>query len=351
MNIVALGAAFIWAMISIYTILGGIDFGSSFWRWYFSRRKNWEAEEVAHSFVSPTWELVNSFLVLIPVAIVGLFPGAAYAYGSILLIPASMVLGLLILRGAYWQFGYASEQKRGPIIWVVGLTGLILPGLFATILGLSQGGYVSRGTQGAYVLPLAKFLFSPQVLVFLAFGILMALYLSALFLAQYAKQAGSLETFAAFRRSAQWVGPLSAVSGILAIVSSMHGQLDMSHRLVTWWPILGLSFVMFLVGYAGLFRPVGMTKVRMSLWATVIQLVLAQIAYGCAHYPYVLYPYLTFSDAASNHSMFVTTLVIFVAGFALLAPGFYLFRSLFIKDVQSVVSQTASRGTVTPKRG
>lgn len=351
MNTVALGATFIWVMVSIYTILGGIDFGSSFWRWYFSRRKNWEAEELAHAFVSPTWELVNSFLVLIPVAIVGLFPGAAYAYGSILLIPASMVLGLLILRGAYWQFGYASEQKHSAIIWVVGLTGLILPGLFATILGLSQGGYVGKGTQGAYVLPFAKFLFSPQVLLFLMFGILMALYLSALFLGQYAKQAGSLEALTAFRHSAKWVGPLSAMSGILSIVSSVHGQLDISHRLLTWWPLLGLSFVMFVVGYAGLFRPVETSRTRMSLWATVIQLILAQIAYGSAHYPYVLYPYLTFPDTVSNSSMFVTTLVIFVGGFVLLAPGFYVFRNLFIKDVKPLVSQSASRGTVAPKRG
>ena len=80
-----------------------------------------------------------------------------------------------------------------------------------TILGLSQGVCRQRNPWGLCVLPFAKFQFSPHVLVFLVFGILMALYLSALFLAQYAKQAGSLETFAAFRRSAQWVGPLSAV--------------------------------------------------------------------------------------------------------------------------------------------
>ncbi|MCL6633716.1 MAG: cytochrome d ubiquinol oxidase subunit II [Alicyclobacillus herbarius] len=338
MNLVPIGTEFIWIMIFVYAILGAIDFGASFWRWRFSLTGNWEAADIAQKFVSPTWELVNSFLALVPVALVGLFPGAASAYGEVLLIPAFLVLALLILRGAYWQFGYASTRKDNRTIWVVGITGLILPGLFTTILALSQGGYVAKARDGSYTLPMGKFLLSPDVIVFFLFGLTMSLYLSALFLTQYAKRADNLAAYQAFRKSAINMGPFSLVTGFLVLVITEPGQLDISHRLIPWWPLLTVSFLAFLFGYAWLIKNTTPGRPGVSLWATIVQLVCAQIAYGAAHYPYALYPYLTFRSAASNPSMFVTTLIVFIAGFILLAPGFILFRRLFITDVKYSVS-------------
>ncbi|MDA6082971.1 cytochrome d ubiquinol oxidase subunit II, partial [Escherichia coli] len=67
---------------------------------YFNRPKI-KAANVANRYLSPTWEVTNTFIVAIVVAVYSLFPTAAYTLGTVLLIPGSIILLLLAIRSAF----------------------------------------------------------------------------------------------------------------------------------------------------------------------------------------------------------------------------------------------------------
>lgn len=341
MNLIQIGAGLIWLFVFVYAVLGAIDFGSSFWRWYFLRRGNWLAQTVADTYVSPTWEFINSFLILIPVTMTGLFPKAVFAYGTILLVPATLLLTLIALRGAYWQFGYASRNKRNQTATVVGLTGLLLPGVFLSILALSQGGYVYE-LGGTLHIMLLRFFTSPQVYVFILFGILLALNLSALFLARYAYLGHQWMAYEAFRRKALLLGPMSLLFGIGALIlRNGPSSMDFMSNLVTWWPLAVLSLGAFVVSLIALLAKNGQVPGRqgrpqLALGAALVQLIVAHFAYGAVHSGYWLYPFVRIAQSASSMTMFKETLWVLAFGSVLLVPGVLWFRRLFIADSKYV---------------
>lgn len=338
MTLINFGAALVWLFVLVYGILGAIDFGSSYWRWVFNRRGDWNAEAVAKNYVSPTWELINAFLVLIPVTLVGLFPGAVSTYGTVLLVPATLLLALLALRGAYWQFGYASQNRQNQTILVVGVTGLLLPGVLSSLLALSQGGFVDV-VKGTFHLELTRFFLSPVVYLYILFGISLALYVSAMFLSRYAYFSRQYAAFKAYRRQALWAGPVSLMVGVAATTTASGGSLNMLPRMMQWSPLLAVSLSAFAVAYAAVFRAgrvkksrVGLRLLNVSMVSTLVQLATAHFTYGLAHSDYWLYPYIQFASAASNPVMFRETLIVLAAGTIVLLPGFLWFRHLFITD-------------------
>jgi cytochrome bd ubiquinol oxidase subunit II len=348
MTLIDFGAAVIWLFVLVYGILGAIDFGSSYWRWFFNRRGDWNAEAVARNYVSPTWELINAFLVLIPVTLVGLFPGAVFTYGTVLLVPATLLLALLALRGAYWQFGYASPHRQNQTVLVVGITGLILPGVLTSLLPLSQGGFV-EAVQGTYHLDLSRFFLSPVVYLYILFGISLALYVSAMFLSRYAYFSHQYAAYNVYRRQTLWAGPVSLLIGVAATATAFGGSLHMLPRMMQWWPLLVLSLIAFVIAYganvwAGRLRKsrLGLRLLNVSMVFTMVQLATAHFTYGLAHSDFWLYPYVHFTAAASSPVMFRDTLFVLAAGAVILLPGFLWFRHLFITDRHYAAGKSTS---------
>ena len=60
--------------------------------------------KIIQRYLSPVWEVTNVFLVFFFVGMVGFFPKTAYYYGTILLVPASIAIILLAIRGSYYAF-------------------------------------------------------------------------------------------------------------------------------------------------------------------------------------------------------------------------------------------------------
>ncbi|MCY0892452.1 MAG: cytochrome d ubiquinol oxidase subunit II [Acidibacillus sp.] len=347
MNLSTFGAGFLWLLVLVYSILAAIDFGSSYWRWHFHLRGNWRAETVAVTYVSPTWELINSFLVVIPVALVGLFPVAAFAYGTVLALPATILLILLALRGAYLQFGYASSRFKKQTIYIAGITGFLLPGVFISLLPMSQGGYVTQSGSN-YVLLLGRFFSSPVVYIFMAFGISLALYLSALFLARYADLGGLKTPYQRFRKAALLTGPLSLFLGALAFTIPTPNGIQLmapSGNNLAWEVLMTISILSFIASFALLFFKRSRSKSTLGslfiLGLAITQIITAQSAYAISHAKYILYPLLTFHAAASNTAMFTATLLVLIVGLAVMTPGLLWFRRLFIVDAKYVATHTS----------
>lgn len=91
----------LWGFVFIYAVMATMDFGAGFWSMLYIDRTQTKATNIANRYLSPTWEVTNTFIVALVVAVYSLFPSAAYTLGTVLLIPGSMILLLLALRSAF----------------------------------------------------------------------------------------------------------------------------------------------------------------------------------------------------------------------------------------------------------
>jgi cytochrome d ubiquinol oxidase subunit II len=328
----------IWSVLLIYALAASVDFGAGFWSMYLMGHSS-GASDVASRYVSPLWEVTNVFLVLFAVGLVGFFPHAAFAYGTVLLIPGSLILILLTLRGSFLVFSYASRKWEKMCRVVSGLTGLLLPSLFVSVLPISEGGFVTDA-HGHYRLLFGKLVTSPVEYAYLAFGLATELFFSALLMADYSKQADNEHAYRTFRRQALRLGPVTLVTAVLVQVLLPSESAWLQSRLQAAWPAFLLSLLAFVTGYGALWikgRKKDFTGLpRVAVVAVAIQYAIAHFAYGWAHAPYLLYPFLTAESSFTNEAMFTALLVVLVAGLAVLFPAFIWFWRLFMEDKRYV---------------
>lgn len=333
MNDTTVAITILWVFLFIYSIAGSIDFGAGFWAMVYSK-KNPRAADIANRFLSPSWEVTNVFLVLLVVALVGFFPRAAYVLGTLLLLPVSLVLILLLFRSAFMVYAYSVQQHVRGLRIVSGATGLLIPGLLVSVLPITLGGFIHM-EQGYPQLEFGDLLLSPTLYAHVGFGILTELFLSALFLSDYGREAGDEETSLHYRSLAIVLGPLALAMAVLATFTMEPEALWIVTRMREQSVWFLLSAAAFAVGYGALWvrrRGGRLGWPRLAVVAVILQFALASYAYGKAHLPYIVYPDLTVEAGFTNHTMFLSLLWGYGVGTAVLFPVFVLFWWLFLKD-------------------
>jgi cytochrome d ubiquinol oxidase subunit II len=305
---------------------GSIDFGASFWSMVYSKRYT-QAGNIANRFLSPTWEVTNTILVLFVVSFVGFFPKAAYMLGTVLLVPVSLILILISVRSAFMVFAYAVPEYQQALRIVSGITGVLVPALLISALPVTEGGFVEVGDARETLL-FGKWLSSPSVYMYMLFGLTSELFLSSLFLADYAKESKDEATFKIYRRNAILFGPITLVVAVITLLALEPEAKWLLHNIRErhWWFIL--SIIAFVIGYVALW----LRRSRAAVILVVIQYALATFGYGLAHLPYIVFPHLTVSEAFTNIDTFYSLLGVFTIGLAILLPGFIIFWRLFLKD-------------------
>lgn len=318
----------------VYAIMGAIDFGSSFWSMFYIRRHT-DAGVIANRFLSPTWEVTNTFLVLLVVSFVSFFPKAAFTLGTVLLVPVSIVLILISLRSAFMVFAYSVQSYQQTLRIISGIAGLFIPILLISALPVTQGPFIAL-KNGVETLLTMKWLTSISTYYYMLFGLTSELFLSSLFLADYAKEAGKEETYRVYRRNAIIVGPATLFSAILTILvlePESKWLLDNLFKQSEWFL---LSILFYLIGYSSLWWPDAKKdstgKPRVAVLLIVVQYMIASYAYASAHMPYIVYPYMTITTGFTGEVTFRALFWVYVVGLAVLVPGFYLFWRLFMKD-------------------
>ena len=113
MTLEIIGVSVLWLFLFLYVIVASIDFGAGFFNAYSAfTNKQHILTNIIQRYLSPVWEVTNVFFVFFFVGIIGFFPQTAFYYGTTLLVPASLALILLAIRGSY----YASRHtERGSI--------------------------------------------------------------------------------------------------------------------------------------------------------------------------------------------------------------------------------------------
>lgn len=336
MDYATLAITIFWVFLFIYAILGSIDFGSGFWAMAAGKREDNRASAIANLFLSPFWKVTNVFLVLLVVALVGFFPHAVYVLGTVLLLPAGLMLVLLIFRSTFMVYAYENQSYVKPLTVISGISGLLIPALLVSVLPVSLGGFVTLEAGTGYPqLEFARLLSSVTEYAHIFFAITTELFLSALFLAFYAREAGDESTYRFYRKAAVSLGPVTFVAaGLVMLTYSKTANWILSNlRGQSLW--FGLSTVAFLIGYSALFWKSGKRdpgRPRIALLCIILQYGLAIFAYGAAHMPYMVYPTITVDEGVTNHSMFQQLLIGYTICTIILVPVFIWFWRLFVRD-------------------
>ncbi|PRZ14691.1 cytochrome bd-I ubiquinol oxidase subunit 2 apoprotein [Laceyella sediminis] len=323
----------VWVVLYIYSMAGSIDFGASFWAMVYGNQQT-QAGKIANRFLSPTWEVTNTILVLLVVMSVGFFPRAAYMLGNVLIVPVSVILLLITIRSSFMVFAYYVEGYQRLLQAVSGITALFIPALLISALPVTQGGFVQRA-DGRELLLFDKLVTSPSVYLYILFGLTSELFLAALFLADYSRESGDEEAYAAYRKHAIVFGPITLLVAVFTLYTLEPEAFWLLKRLQEFKVWYVWSILAFLIGYLALWWKTPGGKVgrpRVAVIAVAIQYAIATFAYGAAHLPYIIYPYLTVNEAFTQINTFYSLLKVFAMGLAILLPGFIIFWRLFMKD-------------------
>ncbi|MGA8942784.1 MAG: cytochrome d ubiquinol oxidase subunit II [Thermoactinomyces sp.] len=317
----------VWLFLYIYSMAGSVDFGASFWALVHAGKRS-QASRLANRFLSPTWEVTNTILVMLVVMVVGFFPKAAFMLGTVLLFPVSIILVFVALRGTFMVLAYSAEGSEKGLRLVSGIAGLLVPALLISALPVTEGGFI-RVVDGQAVFLFDKWISSPSVYLYMLFGLTSELFLSSLFLTSYSKGADS-EAYSMYRKQAIWFGPVAIIVAVLTLLFLEPEANWLLQNLARQRNLFVLSFISFLLGYFLLCWKKG--NLRLSMIFIALQYLLAAFAYGLAHLPYIVYPYLTVGEAFTNINTFYTLLKVLVIGIAILLPGFIVFWRFFLKD-------------------
>ena len=214
MNLEILGISVLWTFLFGYILIGAIDFGAGFFNAYsLLTGKKRILTNIIQRYLSPVWEVTNVFLVFFFVGIIGFFPKTAFYYGTTLLVPVSIGIILLAIRGSYYAFEtYGSRGHKG-YSFMYGLSGLLLPASLSIVLTISEGGFVEM-VDGNPVLDYWLLFTSRLTWSIVVLSIAATLYISAVFLTWYANKARDIEATNLLRKYALiWALPTIITAG------------------------------------------------------------------------------------------------------------------------------------------
>jgi cytochrome d ubiquinol oxidase subunit II len=92
------------ASLSIYTLLGGADYGGGVWDLLAFGPRASQQREAISSAITPVWETNHVWLILVIVLLFSAFPPAFAAISTALYIPLFIVMLGIICRGASFTF-------------------------------------------------------------------------------------------------------------------------------------------------------------------------------------------------------------------------------------------------------
>lgn len=327
MTLEVLGISVLWLFLFGYVIIASIDFGAGFFNAYsLLNGKNHIITDIISRYLSPVWEVTNVFLVFFFVGIVGFFPQTAYYFGTVLLVPVSISIVLLCIRGSYYAFSAYSPGKNTSYALTYGIAGLLIPASFSVVFAISSGSFIEM-KDGAPTLDYWKLYTSPFAWSIVVLSIVAVLYISAVFLTWYADKARDKEATKLMRKYALvWAAPLMIAAGGIIYELNFFNK-ELFARMIMMWPMFAASGILFVVTVYLVWQGKHYGAAVITL---ISQFALAFFAYGIAHYPYLLYPHLTIYDSFTNKAMAIALVVAFVLGLLLLIPSLYLLMKLFL---------------------
>ncbi|WP_166244656.1 cytochrome d ubiquinol oxidase subunit II [Paenibacillus turpanensis] len=336
------GIAVLWTFLYGYIIVASIDFGAGFFSSYsMLTGKKHIVHNIIERYLSPVWEITNVFLVFFVVGIIGFFPSIAYYYGTALLIPGSVAVILLAIRGSYYAFStYGNREHKGYML-LYGASGLLIPASLSTILTISEGGYIQVAEDGRVTFLYERLFTSPYSWAVVLLSLVSVLYISAMFLTYYCSRAKDYRALELVRGYAlAWSSPTIVCSLFVFLAINRHNPAHFQGMLDYGWMFVG-SFLCFVGAAVLVYRR---QRYGIAFLLVMLQYALAFFGYGAGHMPYLLYPYLSVHDHFTNATMASWLIAAFIAGLLLLIPSMLLLLRLFLFDAKYVEGKYPTKG-------
>jgi cytochrome d ubiquinol oxidase subunit II len=309
------------AGLTLYTVLGGADFGAGAWLLAAGRGERSEKiRDHAHRATAPVWEANHVWLIFVLVILWTAYPRAFAAIASTL--SAALFLGALgiVLRGAAYALrtGTRTARERRTIDTVSALSSVFVPFTFGAAVGGIASGRVPPGNaQG----DLISSWLNPTSITVGVLAVAAAAYLGAVYLAADAHRLGDRDLVDWFRGRALVAGTVAGAIAVVGLVV-VHGDAPGLWDGLSSGAALVVMVVSILVGAAamGLVLARRFEPARYAASATVAGVV---AAWAVAQQPEFL-PGLTIHQAAASHDVLVLVVVATGVGAVILLPSLAL---------------------------
>lgn len=328
MQVQVIGIIVLWIFLYGYMIIASIDFGAGFFASYGQYlRKEHILNGLISRYLSPVWEVTNVFFVFFFVGMVGFFPDVAYYFGTALLIPGSISLVLMAIRGSFYAFGNYGGKNKKFYTYIYGATGILIPASLSTALTISEGGFIDTERGGEIVFLAGKMATSTYSWSVVVLAIVSVLFISASFLCYYADRAEDTSALVLMRKFACFWSPPTILASIFVFITLyFHNPVHFTNTLDFAWMFFA-SFICFVIASFYLFKG---RKYGTAFIYVMLQFFFAFFGYGASHMPYVLYPEINVFTSHSSSEMGIALVIVFVAGLCLLVPSLILLMRLFL---------------------
>ncbi|EHS7184876.1 cytochrome d ubiquinol oxidase subunit II [Staphylococcus pseudintermedius] len=326
-----IGITVLWIFLFGYIIVASIDFGAGFFSLHAKLfGQSHEINDLIQRYLNPVWEVTNVFFVFFFVGIVGFFPDTAYYYGTVLLIPGSIALILLSIRGAFYAFENYGQDSKLSWLMLYAVSGLLIPASLSTALTISEGGYITESSSGNVDLNWTELLLSPFGWAVVLLAIVSVLYISSGFLTFYAHRAKDTSAYQLMRKwFLMWGAPMIMMSLFVFLSLRIQKEAHFMSAVFDYGWLFIISFIAFAI--AGVLTLLKKAH-GIAFIFVIIQMGTAFFGYGLSKLPYILYPYVHIDDAVTNDSMALVLTIAFIGGLLLLLPSLFFILKLFVFD-------------------
>lgn len=327
------GITVLWLFLFGYVIVASIDFGAGFFSYVSSLTgKRHLIHNMIERYLSPVWEVTNVFLVFFYVGLIGFFPDTAYYYGSSLLVPGSLALILLAIRGSYYAFSTYGYKHNRLYMFLYGVSGWLIPAALSTMLTVSEGEYFTEGPTGVTV-AIDKLLTNVYTYAVIVLALVSVLYISAMFLAFYAAKAGDTNALKVVRTYALGWSIPTILASIFVFYAIQHHNMEHFNRMLDNAWMFMLSFLFFMVAVYWVWKQ---RNYGFAFICVIFQFGFAWFGYGIAHLPYVIYRSINIYEHVTSPVMGYMLIVVFILGLLILIPSLILLLRLFLFNANYV---------------
>ena len=323
-------AAILIAVLAIYAIFAGADFGGGLWDLLAGGdHRGRPARELIDETITPVWEANHVWLIFALVVFWSAFPAAFAAVMTVAALPLWLAALGIVLRGA----GFAFRKEVEGLRWerLLGATfavsSLLTPFFMGTVVGCIAAGKVSlvsrHSTLAAWT--------SPTSLLTGALFVAVGAYIAAIFLTREAAARRDYANQRYFRYRATIAGALAGALSLatLAVLHASdhalyHGLTGRAMPLLIVGAACGLAVLVLLrLDRSTALRPLAGIGVAAVVWG-----------WGVGQYPTLLPGTgLTLANGSAPHGTLVTLVAVFAATGLLVVPSFLLLFRLHSRQI------------------
>lgn len=317
-------AGIILAVLTLYVLLGGADFGGGVWDLFATGPRAGRQREIVARAIGPIWEANHVWMIVAVVLLFTAFPTAFSAIMTALHIPVSLMLVGIVLRGSSFVFrkvDAADEGARSTWQGVFAVSSLITPVMIGVIVGtLStpaiewRDGIVLGGFVRPWLQPIA---WGVGLFTLALFAWLAALYLIL--------EADDADLRDDFRTRALASGAGVGIAG--GLVGALWTGVDPATPGLEFDSMLGwLDFELGLLAWLGTMVALWRRRFTLARALGVVTTVLVLAGWGWAQYPWIVPGSLTIAGTAAPDITLRLVLWVLGGGSVLLVPAFlYLY--------------------------